>query len=124
LKTIPKISDAELEVMKILWELGSATSTQIVDRLIETTDWKPKTIHTLIARLVSKKAINAEKIDGKSYMYLPNISEDEYKSYANKSFLQKLYKGSFNLMVSTFIKEQKLSKEEIDELRKLLDKEV
>jgi len=110
--------------MKILWELGSATSTQIVDRLIETTDWKPKTIHTLIARLVSKKAINAEKIDGKSYMYLPNISEDEYKSYANKSFLQKLYKGSFNLMVSTFIKEQKLSKEEIDELRKLLDKEV
>lgn len=124
MKTIPKISDAELEVMKILWELGSATSTQIVDRLIETTDWKPKTIHTLIARLVSKKAINAEKIDGKSYMYLPNISEDEYKSYANKSFLQKLYKGSFNLMVSTFIKEQKLSKEEIDELRKLLDKEV
>jgi BlaI family transcriptional regulator, penicillinase repressor len=122
--SIPQISEAELEVMKILWELQDATSTQVVERFAGTSDWKPKTIHTLITRLVTKEAVIAKKIDGKSYLYSPNISEDHYKSHANKSFLQKLYNGSLNLMLSSFIKEQKLSKEEIDKLKKLLDEEA
>lgn len=123
MKSIPQISESELEVIKILWELGEATSNQIIDGLEGKTDWKPKTIHTLITRLVFKKAVTAKKIDGKSYMYYPSISEEEYRSYANESFLKKLYNGSVNLMLSTFIREQSLSKEEIDELKKLLDEE-
>lgn len=123
MKAIPQISDAELEVIKILWELGGATSTQIVEKLAETSDWKPKTIHTLIARLVAKKAVIAKKIDGKSYLYSPNVNEEEYKSYASKSFLQRLYNGSINLMLTSYVKEQKLSRDEIDELKKLLDEE-
>lgn len=124
MKNIPQISESELEVMKILWEIEKATSGDIVERLSKTSEWKPKTIHTLITRLVSKEAIIAEKLDGKSYMYYPNVNEEEYKSHANKSFLQKLYNGSLNLMVSSFIKQQKLSKEDIEELRKILDKEI
>lgn len=120
---IPQISEAELEVMKILWELKEATSTQIVEKLDGKSDWKPKTIHTLITRLVAKGAIDASKVDGKSYIYSPNISEQQYKSYANKSFLQKLYNGSINLMMASFIKEHKLSKKDIDELKRLLDEE-
>jgi BlaI family transcriptional regulator, penicillinase repressor len=121
--TIPQISDAEFEVIKIIWELHEATSTQIVERLSETSDWKPKTIHTLITRLVAKEAVNAKKIDGKSYMYSSNILEEDYKLDANRSFLHKIYNGSLNLMLSSFIKEQKLSRKEIDELKKLLDEE-
>lgn len=120
---IPQISEAELEVMKVLWELKEATSTQIVEEFTGKSDWKPKTIHTLITRLVAKGAINASKIDGKSYNYSASISEEEYKSHANNSFLQKLYNGSINLMMASFIKDQKLSRKEIDELRKLLDEE-
>lgn len=116
-----QISEAELEVIKILWELGEATSSQIVDRLTQTTDWKPKTIQTLITRLAAKKAIKAEKINNKAFIYSPNVTEEEYKSYANKSFLQKVYNGSLNLMLTSFIKQQKLSKNEIKELKKLLD---
>lgn len=123
MKVIPQISEAELEVIKILWELGEATSTQIVDRFEGKSEWKPKTIHTLITRLVSKDAVKAEKIDGKSYLYSPKITEEEYRSYANESFLKKLYNGSVNLMISTFIKEQNLTKEDINKLKKLLDEE-
>ncbi len=123
MKTTYQISEAELEVMKILWELGEATSAQLVERLTQTTDWKPKTIQTLITRLTVKEAIKTEKINGKSFIYFPNVSEEEYKADANKSFLQKLYNGSLNLMLASFIKEQKLSKSEIEELKKLLDKE-
>ena len=123
MKDFPQISEAELEVMKVLWELQQATSTQIVDKLINNSEWKPKTIHTLITRLVAKQAVVATKIDGKSYMYYPNIKEEDYKNYANESFLQKLYSGSINMMLTTFIKENRLSKQDISELRKLLDED-
>lgn len=120
---MPQITEAELKVMKVLWELHDVTSTQIVDRLAGTSDWKPKTIYTLIARLVTKEAVSARKIDGKSYLYSPNVNEEEYKSHASKSFLKKLYNGSMNLMLAGYIKEQKLSREDIDRLKKLLDEE-
>jgi BlaI family penicillinase repressor len=121
---LPQISEAELEVMKILWETDHATSTQIVDKFDGKSDWKPKTIHTLITRLVGKGAITAKKIDGKSYIYSTNISEAEYKSYASNSFLQKVYNGSINLMLASFIKEQKLTKKELEELRNMLDEDM
>ena len=124
LKNMPQISEAELEVMKVLWEMDNATSAQIIDKFAGKSDWKPKTIHTLITRLVSKGAVNAEKIDGKSYIYSPIVSEDEFKSHASRFFLEKLYNGSINLMLAGFIKEQKLSKSEIEELKKMLDEDV
>ncbi len=124
MKVLPQISESELEVMKILWELGHATSSQIVDRLIKTTAWKPKTIQTLITRLVSKGAIKAEKTETKAFLYAPLVGQDEYRAYASKSFLQKVYNGSLNLMVASFIKDQKITPAEIDSLKKLLDEEV
>src|SRR5659263_697630 len=97
---MPQISEAELEVMKVLWELHDATSTQIVGAFAGVSDWKPKTIHTLITRLVAKEAVIGKKIDRKSYLYSPNVNEEDYKSYASKSFLQRLYNGSLNLMLA------------------------
>lgn len=120
---MPQISEAEYEVMKVLWELKEATSTQIVEKLESVSNWKPKTIHTLITRLVTKGAVLAQKIDGKSYMYSPNIDEEDYKSFVSKSFIQRMFNGSLNLMLSSFIKENKLTEEELSELKKLLDEE-
>ena len=57
-------------------------------------------------------------------MYSSNVNEEEYKSYANKFFLKRLYNGSMNLMLTSYVKEQKLSRDEINELKKLLDEEV
>jgi len=123
MKIIPQISEAELEVLKVIWDLGNATSPQIIDSLVQTSDWKPKTIQTLLTRLVAKDAVGTEKINSKNFLYKATVSEQEYKSHANRSFLQKLYNGSLNLMLTSFIKEQKLSKQEIDELKKLLEEE-
>lgn len=123
MKAIPQITEAELEVMKILWELDCATSAQIVDKLTQVTEWKPKTIQTLITRLTAKDAIKAENTGGKAFLYSPLVSEENYKIHANESFLQKLYNGSLNLMLTSFIKDKRLSKEEIENLRKLLEEE-
>lgn len=124
MKSIPQISEAELEVMKILWACGSATSAQIIEQLLDKTDWKPKTIQTLITRLTAKEAIRAEKTGSKAFVYAPLVGEEEYKAYANQSFLQKLYNGSVNLMLTSFIKEKKLSREELEELKKMLEEEL
>ena len=124
MKELPQISESELEVMKVLWELGRATSSQIVDRLLRTTEWKPKTIQTLIARLTAKGAIKAEKTETKAFLYSPLVSQGEYRDHASKSFLQKVYNGSLNLMVASFIKERKISQAEMDSLKKLLEEEA
>jgi BlaI family penicillinase repressor len=121
---IPHISDAELEVMKVLWKLGKATSAEIILELTPITDWKPKTIGTLINRLVAKGAAKAKKTETKAFIYTPAINEDSFKTHAATSLLGKLYNGSLKMMLASFIEGQKLSKDEIDSLKKLLEEEV
>ena len=104
------ISESELEVMKVLWKAKKATSAEIIENLKDKSEWKPKTIQTLITRLVSKDFVNVDKSNKKSYIYSASISEKEYKNYASKSFLEKLYNGSINKMVLSFVKDKKLSK--------------
>jgi BlaI family penicillinase repressor len=110
--------------MKVVWKLGQAGSSQIIKELTETTEWKPKTIQTLITRLVEKGAIKAEKsttTKTKAFVYSPLVDETEYKAHASESFLQKMYNGSVNLMLANFVKQQKLTKKDIDDLKKLLE---
>lgn len=117
------ISESELEVMKILWKKQEATSAEIIEELRDKSDWKPKTIQTLITRLVSKEIVQVDKSNKKSYIYSTTVSEDEYKDDASKSFLEKLYSGSINKMVLSFVKSNKLSKSEIEELKDMLKDE-
>lgn len=123
LKNKFNVSEAELEILKILWIKNNLTSKEIVEELVNKTDWKPKTIQTLITRLVEKGALSVDKSNKKGYIFSSNINEDEYKSVANESFINKLYNGSLNLMISTFIKENKLTKKDIDDLKNLLDED-
>lgn len=116
----PQISDAEWAVMKELWDESPQTSSEIIGRLKDKTKWNPKTIHTLIRRLVEKGAVLAEK-EGAYYRYRPSVSESECKRAETKTFLKKVYDGSFNMLVASFVKEEKLSMEEIEELKQLLD---
>ncbi len=72
---------------------------------------------------MAKGAIKAGNTGNKAFLYTPLVSEEEFKADVSKSFLKKVFNGSLNLMVASFIKEQKMTKEEIDSLRKLLDEE-
>ncbi|MGL4344171.1 MAG: BlaI/MecI/CopY family transcriptional regulator [Cellulosilyticaceae bacterium] len=125
MQQIPQITEAELEVMKVLWQLEVATSAQIVEHLTQTTDWKPKTIQTLMTRLVAKGAVNTEKINGKSFQYTPQMTQEQYQREANTSFLKKMYDGSLKMMLTSFIHQSTLSKQDVEDLKNLLeDQEV
>lgn len=117
------VSNAELEVLKVLWEHGTLTSQQIIDDLTRTTQWKPKTIQTLITRLVSKKAVKADKANAKAFLYSAAISREEYRKAANHSFLQTVYDGSLRMMLASLAGGDTLSEQDIRELRTLLESE-
>lgn len=116
-----QISEAEIEVMKTLWERGTMSAKEIIEEIEKTNDWKPKTIQTLITRLVAKGAVKTEKKDAKAFLYSATVKRGEYEQYANKNFIKKLYNGSLNLMLASFIKDEKLSKEDIEELKNILE---
>lgn len=117
---LPKISDSEWEVMKIIWQNDSIPSTKIINELQEKTNWKASTIKTLINRLLNKEAISFTK-KGKEYYYFSIVSEEECIREESKSFLNKVFNGSLNSMIVNFVKSQKLTKDEIDELRAILN---
>ncbi|WP_315115010.1 BlaI/MecI/CopY family transcriptional regulator [uncultured Clostridium sp.] len=120
MSNLPKISDAEWEVMKLLWDKGNITSKEIVETLKSTTNWSSTTIYTLINRLVKKNAVGIK--EGTSpYICYPLVSQEELRTEESKSFLKKVFDGSLNLMLVNFVKNEKLSNEEIEELKDILE---
>lgn len=111
-----KISNAELEVMKILWrEKKPVSFSDIRVELQNTMSWEKSTINTLIRRLVDKGVISTQK-QGVLY-YTPNISEAEYIQTEEQHLIEKLYAGSTMKFVAALCKRGKLSESDIDELK-------
>ena len=118
-----KISDSELEVMKVLWETKAHTSPEIIEVLTQKTKWGKTTIKTLISRLVAKKAIEQVKEEGQLYSYKALITEEEYKKAENENFVTKLYKGSVNDMLLNFVEQKQISKEDLKRLLEMIEKD-
>lgn len=114
-----QISEAELEVMKIVWKHAPISTNEITERLMQTSAWSPKTIHTLIKRLVTKGALTYQK-QSRVFVYTPLVKENEYIGQESHSFLKRFYNGNLTDMVSAFIEEDRLSETELDTLRSLL----
>ena len=117
----PQISEAEYEVMKIVWKYAPINTNEITEKLLQTTSWSPKTIQTLIKRLVTKGALTYEK-QSRVFVYTPTIKESDYISRKSSSFLARFYGGNLTAMVAAYIKDDKLSDTEIEQLRSLLSR--
>ena len=121
MKKLPQISEAEYEVMKIVWKNTPVSTNEVTEELTSTTDWSPKTIQTMLKRLVNKGALTYVK-EGRVFVYTPLVEEDEYISQKSSSFLSRYYDGELTSMVSAYLENDRLSDEEISELRSLLDR--
>ena len=117
---MPKISETEYEIMKAVWKNAPISTNEVVE-LFEGGNWSPKTVQTLLARLVKKGALGYEK-RGRVFVYSPLIDEEEYRREESSSFLKKFYNGALNSMVLNFIDGDKLSADDIDELTRILEK--
>lgn len=119
-KSIPRISETEWEIMRIIWAQHPATAAEIVAQLSATdSSWHPKTAKTLLARLVAKGALGYES-RGRAYVYEPLVTENECVAAASRSFLDRVFGGSLTPMLAHFVEARRMSREELRELEDLL----
>jgi BlaI family penicillinase repressor len=119
-KTVPPISDAEWRVMKVLWAKGPRTTNEVVDALDGETHWKPKTIHTLLSRLVQKGALTFEK-KGREYLFQPVVTAEQCEHEAANSFLDRFFDGDLAPFLARFVEDRKLKPAQIEKLKRILD---
>lgn len=121
MKVVPRISDTEWEIMRIIWAKHPVSGNEVIEGLATTgPSWHPKTVRTLLARLVRKKALGYEA-KGRTYVYSPLVSEQECVATASESFLDRVFGGSLRPMLAHFAQRRKLTREDLEEMRKLLD---
>ncbi|MBE5878911.1 MAG: BlaI/MecI/CopY family transcriptional regulator [Lachnospiraceae bacterium] len=114
------ITDAEWKIMNLLWEESPRTIMQITKALADSTGWTKHTVMTLLKRLEEKGAVRYENGE-KAKLYQPIVSKDEIAVEETKNFLQKAFKGKIGLMINTMIKEEALTKEDLEELYSILE---
>ncbi len=123
MKKLPKISESEWLVMCVLWSKSPLAAQEVFEQLDTATKWKPKTVKTLIDRLVKKGAVKYEK-DGRRYMYYPAVGRDEYVLKERRSFVKRVYGGITKPMLAAFLEDAELSADDIAELKEILEQKV
>jgi BlaI family penicillinase repressor len=110
--------------MKIICAADAPISTNdVIEKLEATTAWKPKTIGTLLSRLVKKGALKYEK-DSRVFVYTPLIQESEILEMVSDSFLTRFYDGAADSMIVSLLERDKLSEEDMNRLKNLLEEKL
>ncbi len=117
-KLVSKITDSEVEVMRVFWEAGHDLPISDIRRTLEqTSKWESSTIKTLLRRLCEKGVVLVTKKD--VFYYTPLVSEAEYNEYTTQSLIDRLYSGSAKNLVASLLGSKKLDDSDIRELRNL-----
>lgn len=120
-KQAPKadISNAEFEVLDVLWDDYPATSSDVVARLNQKKPWHDKTVKTLLGRLVKKGVLGFDNAQ-RQYLYHPLIAREDYTKKETTSFVSRLFKGKVAPLVAGFANQNSLSQQDVDELKALI----
>jgi predicted transcriptional regulator len=114
------ISDAESQVMEVLWQAREPMpAEEVVAALAVAQEWQEATVKTLLNRLLKKGAISARK-DGRRYLYSPVLKRDQWVTTESVGMVERLFGGRIAPLVAHFGKQHKLSKEDLDELTRLV----
>ncbi|MFA5058345.1 MAG: BlaI/MecI/CopY family transcriptional regulator [Opitutaceae bacterium] len=122
MKKAPRLSEAEWQVMKVIWRRASCSAQEVIEALAPNRDWSPATVKTLLNRLHRKGALDFEKT-GKAYIYSPAFTEAEFTTQEAESFLHRVFDGALSPMIAHFVQSHRLSRPEIDELERILREE-
>lgn len=113
-----KLFDSERKVMEVLWREGEISAGQVVKILKEEIGWNRNTTYTVIKKCVDKGAIKREE---PGFICIPLITRQEIQDYATEELIDKMFDGSKEKFFAAFLDGKKLSKKEVDSLRKLID---
>ncbi len=113
-----KLFESELKVMEVLWEQGDLTAGQLSKELVHRTGWNRNTTYTIIKKLVKKGVL--ERIEP-NFTCHPLISRSQVQQEEADSLVNRLFDGSAELLICTYLTEKKLNKEEIIRLKQLIE---
>lgn len=116
-----QISEAESVVMDVLWRQHPLAAEDVVAALGDVQQWQEATIKTLLNRLLNKGAITATR-ERRRYLYAPVLKREDWVLEESQSLLERLFDGRIAPLVAHFSQHRKLTKKDIAELRKLLEK--
>lgn len=115
-----RLSDAEWDVMEVLWSAGQAlTATDIAERVPTDRDWSLATVKSLLSRLLTKKAVEPRK-DGRRFLYSPAIEREPYVADESRRFVGRLFGGRLSPLFAHLAEEEALDAEDIDAIEALL----
>ena len=117
----PAVSEAEWKVMRVLWDHSPQPAYDVIQRLGQTQAWRASTVKTLLARL-HRKGILGIRPYKNLYLHYPLVSEATCLQSESESFLERFFDGSVKTLLVHFVQREKLTRKDIDELRKILDK--
>jgi BlaI family penicillinase repressor len=115
----PNISQAEWDIMNVLWTQAPLAASEVVQQLQSKRAWRLRTVRTLLDRLVKKRALSVV-MDGKRYLYRPCVEQEDCLRLESQSFLQRVFGGEPVSMLVHLVKNTKLSPDEISELKRIL----
>ncbi|MEJ8567315.1 BlaI/MecI/CopY family transcriptional regulator [Elongatibacter sediminis] len=115
------ITDAELAVMKVLWEQSPLNARQITEQLSREKSWHRKTVNTLLSRLEGKSAIAARKHDDGVRYFTPRVDQDSYGQAAATELVDSVFNGELAPLIACFARNRRLSRAQIDQLRQLIE---
>lgn len=120
---LPRISETEWEVMKVLWSHAPLTAAEVIERLRACDrTWHPKTVRTLLNRLVQKRALGYRR-EGRVYLYRPLVAEKDCVAAVTDSFLDRVFGGALQPMLAHFVAQRKLTATDLRELQQILNRQ-
>lgn len=119
MKHPPKISDAEWDVMKVVWRGHPVSAQGVMETLAGDREWSASTVKTLLGRLVKKRALRFER-DGRQFLYEPLVTQEDCQRAEAKFFLARVFDGALTPMMAHFVESEKLSAADAAEIERIL----
>lgn len=123
MERLPQISEAEYEIMKIIWADSPISTNEVCEKAPRSHNWSNKTIHTLLSRLTAKHVIAYEQ-RGRMYYYYPIVSQKKYLSQENRHFLDRFYNGEAPTLLSSLLSGSEISDEDLEKMYHMLDSKL
>ena len=112
----------QLRLMQVLWKSGRASAREITDAVNAVEPTAHSTVQTLLRMLEDKQAVGHD-VTGRTFMFYPLVREDEVQEDVTFDLIERVFGGRAGALVSYLLKSGKVSRDELDEIRKLVDDE-
>ncbi len=116
-----KLGRVQLLIMQVLWEKGRATAREITDSINLAEPIAHSTVQTLLRGLEEKGSISHEA-EGRTFVFFPLVEEDRFKRNATRDLVERVFGGNAGTLVAHLLKNEKVSRKEVDEIRKLINR--